>query len=248
MLRIITYILIFLSVGAAHAQIGNIDSLRIKTNTFNLTSLPVDSLEKSLKGLRYRAYSPKNPTHDEWDLEVDPIYLDEVEIIAPMKFNSREDRRDYLILQRKVKRVWPYVVLATNHYNTLNERLETLDSRRDKKQYTHRVQNYIEGEFKPELKKLTKTEGQILVKLVYRQTGETAFDLVKELRNGWRAFRYNLTASVFTISLKEEYDPCHVKEDFYIEHILRRHFQYDLLEFQEPGIDLDYAEIVEAWK
>ena len=73
----------------------------------------------------------------------------------------------------------------------------------------------------PQLKKLTRTEGQILVKLIYRETGSTAFSLVRELRNGFRAFTYNTIAKVFKISLKEEYNPLKVREDLFIEDILR---------------------------
>src|SRR5699024_202810 len=131
---------------------------------------------------------------------------------------------DYLILRRKTLKVWPYAVTAADRLMTLRERLEKLNTKRAKKEYTKIAQNYLEDEFKGELKKLTKTEGQILVKLIYRQTGETTFDIAKDLRSGWNAFWYNTTASLFTISLKETYDPYSVKEDFFIEHILQRAF------------------------
>ena len=70
----------------------------------------------------------------------------------------------------------------------MSERLKTTKRKRDKKKYTKRVQKYIEEEFSDKLKKFTRTEGQILVKLIHRQTGRTSFELVKELRTSWRAF------------------------------------------------------------
>ena len=85
--------------------------------------------------------------------------------------------------------------------------METLTKKREKKRYAKVIQKYIEDEFSAELKKLTKTEGQILVKLIHRQTGKTAFELIKELRSGWKAFWYNNTASLFDISLKSEFVP-----------------------------------------
>lgn len=179
---------------------------------------------------------------------VEAIDLDEVFLIGPYKFENRDDRRQYLILQRKTKHVWPYAVTASNRLIELNERLSKIKSKSKRKKYTRIVQNYIEEEFTEELKKLTKTEGQILVKLMYRQTGTTTFDVVKELKSGWRAFWYNTTASMFNISLKEEYHPEQVKEDFLIEHILRRCFQKKRLDKQEPAIHIDFLEAVERWQ
>ncbi|MGB7395699.1 MAG: DUF4294 domain-containing protein, partial [Pricia sp.] len=119
--------------------------------------------------------------------------------------------------------------------------------KRKQNKYTKELQKFIDAEFSEELKKLTRTEGQILVKLIYRQTGDTAFDLVKELRSGWRAFWYNTTASMFSISLKEEFHPELVHEDYQIEDILQRAFASYKLERQESVLDYDYAQLTDKW-
>lgn len=178
---------------------------------------------------------------------VNEIKLDEVVVFQRLKFDSKEDMRTYLILRRKTKKVWPYAVLAANRLEKLTARLNKLDSKSKKKRYTKRIQKYIEGKFTDQLKKLTKTEGQILVKLMYRQTGVTTFDLVKDLKSGWRAFWYNTTASLFNISLKEKYNPYKVKEDYLIEDILQRSFRDGTLEKQTPAINIDYLDIVDTW-
>ncbi|MRT17767.1 DUF4294 domain-containing protein [Vitellibacter sp. q18] len=176
------------------------------------------------------------------------INLDEVYLLKKLKFTSDEDRRRYLILRRKTRKVYPYAKLAAERLVTMTERLKTIENKRDKKRYTKRVQQYIEGEFSEKLKKLTHSEGQILVKLIHRQTGRTAYDLVKELRTGWRAFWYNTTANLFEISLKEEYKPFEVKEDYLIEDILERSFQENKLERQAPAFPIDYSELTAEWK
>jgi hypothetical protein len=178
----------------------------------------------------------------------DAVFLDEVLILPKLGFQSKDDLREYLILQRKTKRVWPYAVLAAERLDSLNVRLAKIESKRKRKRYTKLIQKYIEGEFTDELKKLTKTEGQILVKLMHRQTGVTAFDLVKELRTGWRAFWYNTTASMFNISLKEEYKPYEVREDFLIEDILRRQFRKGTLQNQSSAFPIDYYDLTSIWK
>ena len=76
-------------------------------------------------------------------------------------------------------KVYPYALLASERLQKLNSRLPLIKTRSQKKKYTKIVERFIEKEFSNELKKLTRTEGQILVKLVYRETGETVFDLVK---------------------------------------------------------------------
>lgn len=175
------------------------------------------------------------------------IDLDEVVILKKLTFNSEKDRREYLILRRKTRKVYPYAKLASERLLELNSRLDQIKTRRDQKKYTKIVQDYIEDQFSAELKKLTKTEGQILVKLVHRQTGVTAFELIKELKSGWRAFWYNSTASLFDISLKEKYRPEYNKEDFLIEDILQRSFQGKILDPQPSALDFNFLELTNKW-
>ncbi|MCK5401347.1 MAG: DUF4294 domain-containing protein [Flavobacteriaceae bacterium] len=175
------------------------------------------------------------------------IDLDEVMLLHKLKFDGKEDRRRYLILRRKTIKVYPYAKLAAERLKTLNERLDRVKRRRDKKRYAKKIQKYIEGEFSEKLKKFTRTEGQILIKLIHRQTGKTSFELIKELRSGWRAFWFNNTARLFDISLKREFDPLNEKEDYLIEDVLQRNFQSGRLERQKPAIDIDFYDLTEKW-
>lgn len=175
------------------------------------------------------------------------IGLNEVLLLHKLKFDSREDRKRYLILRRKTIKVYPYAKLAAERLEALNDRLATLEKKRDRKRYTKMMQKYIEGEFSDELKKLTRTEGQILIKLIHRQTGKTTFELIKELRSGWRAFWFNNTASMFDISLKKEFDPMNDKEDYLIEDVLQRNFQSGTLTRQDPAIDIDFLALTDKW-
>lgn len=175
------------------------------------------------------------------------IDLDEVIVLHKLKFDSKDDRIKYLILKRKTLKVYPYAKLAAERLVTLNERLESLESKRQKRKYARRIQKYIEDEFSAELKKLTRTEGQILIKLIHRQTGRTTFELIKELRSGWRAFWFQNTAKLFDISLKEKFQPIEVKEDFLIEDILERAFQSGRLDRQKPAFDIDFYDLTDKW-
>lgn len=176
------------------------------------------------------------------------IALDEVYLFGKLDFADRKEKLRYYILRRKTLKVYPYAKLAAERLVELNDSLGKIKKKRHRKKYTKKVQKYIEGEFSSELKKLTRTEGQILVKLIYRQTGKTAFDLVKELRNGWRAFWYNTTAKAFKISIKEEFHPERIHEDYLIEDILQRAFASKRLERQKSVLDYDYAQLSNKWK
>ena len=149
------------------------------------------------------------------------IDLKEVVVYKPVIFADNQERLDYFVLKRKVLKVYPYAKMASERLAKLNDRLDKIKSKRKKKKYTKMLEKFLQEELTAELRKLTRTEGQILVKLIYRETGITAFSLVRELRNGFRAFTYNTIAKVFKISLKEEYDPLKVREDLFIEDILR---------------------------
>ncbi len=176
------------------------------------------------------------------------IALDDVYIFGKLEFADRKEKLRYYILRRKTLKVYPYAKLAAERLVELNDSLQYIKKKRHRKRYTKKVQKYIEGEFSEELKKLTRTEGQILVKLIHRQTGSTAFDLVKELRSGWRAFWYQTTAKAFKINLKREFKPTDVHEDYLIEDILQRAFAANRLKRQKSVLDYDYASLSNKWK
>ncbi len=150
------------------------------------------------------------------------IGLDEVVVYQPVQLKSYEEMKKYMLLRRRTLKVYPYAEMASKRFTTLKERLERMDNRRKKKRYAKLIEKYLEGEFKEELKKLTRAEGQILVKLIHRETGITTHALVKTYRNGFRAATYQFTAKLFDIDLKTEFDPSEIEEDLWIEDILLR--------------------------
>jgi len=103
----------------------------------------------------------------------------------------------------------------------------------------------MEQEFTDQLKKLTRTEGRILIKLMHRQTGIVTYDLVKDYRSGWKAFWYNTTANVFKLSLKDTYDPMNNDEDFLIEDILQRAFVAGIITVKASKLNINYIELSE---
>ena len=166
------------------------------------------------------------------------IELNEISLLPRIKFNDRDKLRQYLILKRKTLKVYPYAKLASVRLESLYERVNDIKRKRNRKRYIKRTQKYIEGKFTDELKKLTQTEGQILIKLINRHTGFTVYEVIKDLKNGFNAFLFNTTAKIFNMSLKESYSPPEVIEDYYIEDILQKAFQSGDLEPLSPKNDI----------
>ena len=176
------------------------------------------------------------------------IPLKEVVLFQPLRFKTRLELKRYLILRRKTLKVYPYAKLAADRLTILNERLDNLDNKRSRKKYLKRMEKFIYEEFEQELKKFSRSEGKILIRLVHRQTGTTTYDLVKELRTGWKAFWYETTASLFKLSLKDNFDPEYSFEDYLIEDILQRAFADQYLEEQASSLDYNLDDFYYIWK
>ena len=172
------------------------------------------------------------------------IPLDEVLVLDKRDFNSKKERRYYYWYYKKVQRAYPFAKMASDTLLHINEELAGIKSKRKRKKKIKSIQEYMEGEFTEQLKKLTKTEGRILIKLIHRQTGETMYELIKEYRSGWKAFWYNSTANMFRLSLKKEYKPGEEGLDFIVEDILQRSFINGSLIKQEPKLEIDYFELL----
>ena len=150
--------------------------------------------------------------------------LDEMLFVAKPTLSDFQARRNYYMLMKKVGRVYPYVREAALRMDSVNLQLEGIDRRRQRRKYTKSYQKYLEERFEPELRKLTRSEGQILSKLIYRETHTSVYEIIKTYRNGLSARFWSMTAWWYDIDLKRPYDPENDAEDRLIENILLRKF------------------------
>jgi hypothetical protein len=176
----------------------------------------------------------------------DTIALEEI-VVSKEKLDS-DAKKQFLILQSRVYRTYPYAKLASERLTLLNKGMERLSTNKEKKKYFKIVEDYLNNEFEAKLKKLSRSQGRILVKLIHRQTGTTTYELVKTLKSGWKAFWSNTAASMFDINLKTEYAPYEVNEDFLIETILSRAFQSGRLQNQMPAKSVDIDGLNDFWE
>ena len=150
----------------------------------------------------------------------DTIFISDISEVKILEFKNINEKSQYLILKRRVLKVYPYAVLAKEKLNSIHLGLDTIAKRRHKKKYTKEIVKWVKEEYTDRLKNLTMTEGKILVKLIYRETKTTSYEIVRSYRGRFNAFFWQTIAKLWDNNLKTEYDPVNIREDMLIEHII----------------------------
>lgn len=144
--------------------------------------------------------------------------IQEVTIYPVPRFTSRRDLRRYERLVYNLKIVYPYAVMAANMLDEMNEAFMDLKTERERNEFVKRVERELMDEFEDELKSLTITQGRLLIKLIDRETGNTSYELLRELRGSFSAFFWQAIARLFGSNLKSRFDA--EGEDKLIDQIL----------------------------
>jgi hypothetical protein len=147
------------------------------------------------------------------------IMYGEVKIVDTRIFRTQADRDAYVRLEYNVKKVWPYAQFAGQRYQQLQRDLALTADKRKQKELVTACNTQIKDLFKREVENLTISQGEVLIKLIDRQTGNTSYDLVKQLKGGLDAFMLQSVARLFGHNLKETYD---TDEDRDIETIIQK--------------------------
>jgi hypothetical protein len=148
------------------------------------------------------------------------IELDAVLIMPKKVYNNERDKRKFLRLVRKIKKVLPYAKLANNTLYQVQLKLDSIEDKSQQKKYIKLVDKALKERYGEELKRLTISEGRILIKLIDRETGDTSYELIEELRGSFSAFMWQSLARLFGENLKQDYDA--EGEDKLIEEIILR--------------------------
>jgi len=135
------------------------------------------------------------------------VTIDGVEIFAFKVFKTKREARQNMRLVKNVKKVYPWAKLAGEKLKEYEGILSTVKTEREKRKIMKKLEKEINEEYGDDLKKLTFTQGKILIKLIDRETNNTSYDLVKDLRGSFVAFFYQSFARIFGYNLKTKYDP-----------------------------------------
>lgn len=142
------------------------------------------------------------------DNDTIPMFgLRPVHVFAPLKFKNKKERMEYTKLVRDVRKTYPYARMISSSIVETYEYMQTLPDDKARQKHLEEVQKYMMDEYKPKMKKMTKNQGKILMKLVDRQCNTSSYTIVKALLGSFRADVYNTFAGLFGNSLKVKYDP-----------------------------------------
>ncbi len=147
------------------------------------------------------------------------VNLPAVDVFGAIDPAQAENLKKYLKLRRDVLRAYPYAKLASQQLKFINDSTAKITSERAKKKFIKETEKELKERFEKDLKNLTYTQGRILIKLIDRETGNTSYELVKDLRGSLQAFFWQSMARLFSSNLKSEYDA--FGEDRMIEGIVQ---------------------------
>lgn len=146
------------------------------------------------------------------------VQLKTVYIFRPLSFKSEKERIEYYRLVRNVKKVYPISKEVNQAIIETYEYLQTLPNEKARNKHIKRVEKGLKEQYTPQMKKLSFSQGKLLIKLIDRQSHQTSYELVKAFMGPFKAGFYQTFAALFGASLKKEYDP--EGEDRLVERIL----------------------------
>lgn len=148
------------------------------------------------------------------------LYLDVVRVNGYVCPLSEAEKKKYKKLIRNVKVTYPYAKQAGKLLDRYTVVLNNAKNDSQRKKIMKQAEKEIENKFGPTLKKLNRSQGKILLRLIDRETGSDSYELVKELRGSFRAAFYQALGKLFGYNLRSKYDPVNNSEDRIIERII----------------------------
>lgn len=142
------------------------------------------------------------------------------EVVIPNARNRRAYYKKLKKLTKNIVKVYPYAKLTGDILEECELELAKIEDEPTRVDFMNEVEDDLKAEFEGELKKLTYSQGRLLIKLIDRETGETSYELIKKLKGGFSAFMWQGLARLFGSDLKSEFDAA--EEDYMIELIVKK--------------------------
>jgi len=135
------------------------------------------------------------------------VFLDDFEVLDRLPKKWARKQEQFNRLRYNVYKTYPYAVIAAGVLKDVNEKLAMIPEEKAKKAYMKSIEKELKAKFKGDLENLTISQGQVLVKLINRQTGRNCYSIIKEVKGGFNAVVYQSVALLFSNNLKKAYDP-----------------------------------------
>lgn len=185
--------------------------------TFSLSAMPDDVAEPAPLGRNYiRSYSWKV---DEEGDTVPVINLRGITVFKKWNFKNKKEEDFYWRTVRDVKLTLPYAKLIAETLIETYEYIETFPTQKEREQYLKEMEKSLFEQYKPVLKRFSKRQAKVLIKLVQRETHQTSYDIVKAFLGSFRATFWQGFGKLFGVSLKSEFQPGKDREDAMLERV-----------------------------
>ncbi len=209
---------------------GSAQEYKIKS----FSEVPPESIKTDETGAKYYVDEKNKARIYEMENEM-VVVMDEMILRAKPRFNNQLDKNYYAFLNKKLARVYPLFLTALQQYRTLEQETANMDKSL-KKSIIRQKQGVLAAEYEAKLKDLTTTEGKVFSKLMSRATGQSVYEIIKDLKGSWSAFWWNVKGNIAEIDLKDGYDPHNDRTDLYLESLLQESWNRGALP-KYPGAD-----------
>lgn len=147
------------------------------------------------------------------------IVFNEISVFPPLKFKNKKEEQFYWRTVRDVRKALPYAKLICQTLLETHEYLQTFDSQQQRQQYLSKMEDEVFDQYKPHLKKFTKGQAKVLVKLIQRETDQSGYDILRAYLGNARALFWQGFGRLFGVNLKGKYNPQSNRTDAIIERI-----------------------------
>lgn len=152
--------------------------------------------------------------HMIYDQDSVPAYVIPPAVVSASKRNERQYNR----MVENLKLVYPIAKEANRILEEMERRMARMSTEREQKEFTKEVERMLQQYYEPIIRKMTYSQGKLLIKLIDRETSRTSYTLLKDLRGSLRAFMWQSVARLFGADLKDTYDP--YGDDWVIEELI----------------------------
>ena len=167
---------------------------------------------KSIYRGKYHEVTPQGDT-------VLVLVLNDITVFPPLKFKNKKQEQFYWRTVRDVKRTLPYAKLICETLVETYEYIETFPTQKEREKYLKEMEGAVFEQYKPVLKRFTKSQARMLVKLIQRETNQSGYDILKAFLGSFRATFWQGFGRLFGVNLKGKYQPDRNDEDAIIERV-----------------------------
>ena len=147
------------------------------------------------------------------------LVLGEVTVFPPLKFKNKKEEQFYWKTVRDVRKTLPYAKLICETLIETYEYIETFPTQKEREEHLKKMEGAVFEQYKPVLKKFTKSQAQMLIKLINRETNQSSYNILKAFLGSFRAGFWQTFGRFFGVNLKTSYNPDTDRKDAIIERV-----------------------------